>query len=235
VNKLLPALCATTHKQRFKRHSEHVELSQRSSKMSCGHDITPLLPQATFGTINEDTGVNLNAKKTGNKCGFCEQRQNHTILNCPNCNRLKERGSEHDMTVEHESLKFKNSIQSSTIISGSYSQKEDGGYYNSIVDTMSWSHCILKEVFHPNDHVNNHGLPWMFDSLFFKVSFLGKNGLGDPSFTNIEITGNAMNQVVTHVPKGVKSKPKYLYDWTQKRTQPFTLSQGSAREIVNDI
>jgi hypothetical protein len=63
VNKLLPALCATTHKQRFKRHSEHVALSQRSSKMSCGHGITPLLPQATFGMIDEDNGVNLNAKK----------------------------------------------------------------------------------------------------------------------------------------------------------------------------
>jgi hypothetical protein len=76
------------------------------------------------------------------------------------------------MTVEYESLKFKHSILSGTIISGSYSQKEDGGYYNSIVETISWSHCILKEVFHSNDHVNNHGPPWMFDSLFFKVSFL---------------------------------------------------------------
>jgi hypothetical protein len=92
VNKLLPALCATTHKQHFKRHSEHVALSQRSTKMSCGHAITPLLPLATFDMIDEDTGVNWNTKKMGNKCGFCEQRQNHTILNCPNCNRLKERG-----------------------------------------------------------------------------------------------------------------------------------------------
>jgi hypothetical protein len=99
---------------------------------------------------------------------------------------------------------------------------------------MSQSHCILKEVFHSNDHVNNHGPPWMFDSLFFKVSFLVKNGLKDPSFTNIVITGNVMNQVVTHVPKGVKSKPKYLYDWTQKQAQHFTLSQGLAKEIVNN-
>jgi hypothetical protein len=44
-----------------------------------------------------------------------------------------------------------------------------------------------------------------------------------------------MNQVVTHVPKGVKSKPKYVYDWTQKQTQPFTLSQGLAKEIVNNV
>jgi hypothetical protein len=37
-------------------------------------------------------------------------------------------------------------------------------------------------------------------------------------------TMDAMNQVFTHVPKGVKSKAKYFYDWTQKQTQPFTLS-----------
>ncbi len=124
VNRPLPALCATTHKQHFKRRSEHIALSQRSTKMTCGHAITLLLPQASFDMINEDTGVNCNAKKLGNKCGFCEQRQNHAILNCPNHNQLKERGTEHDMTIEHESLKFKHSIQSSTIISGSYFQKK---------------------------------------------------------------------------------------------------------------
>ncbi len=57
VNRPLPALCATTHKQHFKRHSEHI-VSQHSTKMTCGHAITVLLPQATFDTINEDIGVN---------------------------------------------------------------------------------------------------------------------------------------------------------------------------------
>jgi hypothetical protein len=36
VNRPLPALCGTTHKQCFKRHSEHAALSQQCSKMSCG-------------------------------------------------------------------------------------------------------------------------------------------------------------------------------------------------------
>jgi hypothetical protein len=94
---------------------------------------------------------------------------------------------------------------------------------------MSQSHCVLKEVFHSNEDDNNHGPPWMFDTFFFKVSFLGKNGLEDPSFTNIVITGNAMNQVVTHVPKRIKSKPKYLYDLTQKTSHHFLLSQGGYR------
>jgi hypothetical protein len=58
--------------------------------------------------------------------------------------------------------------------------------------------------------------PWLFDSLIFKVSFIGKNGLEDPPFTNILLSGNAMNQVITFVPKSIKSKPKYLYDWTKK-------------------
>ncbi len=62
VNRPLSALCATTHKQHFKIRSEHIALSQRSKKMTCGHAITLLLPQATFDTINEDIGVNCNAK-----------------------------------------------------------------------------------------------------------------------------------------------------------------------------
>ncbi len=105
-------------------------------------------------------------------------------------------------------------------------RKKEGGYYNSTVETMSWSHYVPKEVFHSSGNVNNHGPPWMFDSLFFKVSFLGKNGLEDPSFTNNLITRNAMNQVATHVPKSIKSKPKYLYDLTQKNDPPFHTKSG---------
>jgi hypothetical protein len=62
VNKPLLAVCATTHKQHFKRHSEHVALSQHSEKMICGRAIIPLFPQATFDTIEEDTGVKWNVK-----------------------------------------------------------------------------------------------------------------------------------------------------------------------------
>jgi hypothetical protein len=129
------------------------------------------------------------------------------------------------MTLVNESLNLKHSLQSSTI-STLYSPKEHGGYYNSIVETQTWLHCILKEVFHPNEDVNTISPPWMFDSLIFKVSFIGKNGLEDPSFTNILLSGNAMNQVIICVLKIIKLKPKYLYNWTKKMAKHFTLSQA---------
>ena len=109
---------------------------------------------------------------------------NHTILNCPNRNQIKEKGTEHDMTLVNESLNLKHSLQNSTI-STLYSSKEHGGYYNSIAETQRRMHCILKEVFHPNEDINTIGQQWMFDSLLFKVSFIGKNGLEDPAFTII--------------------------------------------------
>ncbi len=51
-------------------------------------------------------------------------------------------------------------------------------------------------------------------------------GLEDLSFTNILLSGNAMNQVITCVPQSIKLKPKYLYDWTKKMAKHFTLSQA---------
>ena len=56
-------------------------------------------------------------------------------------------------------------------------------------------HFVIKEYYSPNDQ---HPGNWSMKQLYYQVSFVGHNGLIDPSSENMIVNGAVVLQLVTN-------------------------------------
>ena len=219
-------------KQRHKRKSESSKISARkiaklrtanatrvSLTASGNTDGVPLMdrkspPEKLLGTTsarfeNVIAGVNNNKKRSGNKCGFCNETIGHTINRCPRRDECKLKGMEYDLSNKKDIQTVIRNIETGMISNGNIDPMSTfHRCYSDIPSKYFKMHIVLKELYLPTSLSQQKR---SMINLFFKVGFVNEGGMIDSVSNGWLISGDIMTKILMGAGK---SKKKFAYDWT---------------------